>query len=93
MRTAFVLVDVVPGMTEAVFTSLGKLQGKGLLAKEKVKSGSYDLLVKVQGQDDDAIDKFLEGQLKFISGVKAVRRVRDGEAEDAVVQQAMQKLR
>jgi len=92
MVQAYVLVDAVPGMTDAVYTSLGKLVGKGLAGKERVKSRSFDILVKVEGVDDDAVDKFIEGQLKFISGIAAVRRVRDGEAEEPQVRAAMQRL-
>ena len=92
MATAFVLVDAVPGMTDSVFASLAKLQGKGLVAKEKVKSLSYDILVKVEAPDDDAIEKFIQGHLRFISGVAAVRRVKDHGSEEPQVRTAMQKL-
>jgi hypothetical protein len=92
MATAFVLVDAVPGMTDKVFASLDKLLGKGLVAKEKVRSENFDILVRIEASDDDALDDFVASHLRFISGIKEVRRVSDAAREPPVVQTAMQRL-
>lgn len=93
MAVAFVLVDAVPGMKDRVYTSLDKLLGKGLVAKEPVQAGNYDILVKVEAPDDDAIDDFIATHLRFISGVGGCRRISDAGSEALEVQTALKRLR
>lgn len=91
--TAFVLLDAVPGMKEQVFRSLDKLAGKGLVSKEQVRVGSFDILVKVQAADADKLEDWVSTNLRFIGGVVNLRMVKDPATEDPQVRAAMQRMR
>jgi DNA-binding MarR family transcriptional regulator len=91
--TALVLVDAVPGMKDAVFRSLDKLVGKGIVAKERIQADNFDVLVKVQAADDDKVDDFIATHLRLVSGVGNLRRVKDPAAEHPAVRAAALKMR
>lgn len=93
MVDAFVLLDAAPGLGDEVYASLDKLKGAGLAGKERCRSDSFDILVKVHGRDDDAVEDFIATHLRFISGVVNLRRIRAADEEPPAVRAAMQKLR
>jgi len=66
MERAIVLVNLSPGMEEASVTSLKKTPG---IAEVYQTYGIYDLLVLVEGADDQAVKAVITEKLRANPGV------------------------
>lgn len=88
MVRRFVLIDAVPGMEEALFTSLDEVEavvGKAMLDP---KIENHDVLILVEAPNDDDVRKILSTYVRGIAGVGSLMTVDPRDASRSLRRQA-----
>lgn len=68
-----VVVDAAPGFEDAVSASLKALpEVKGFA---RIKHGNYDMAVLIDIEDEAMVQRFMHGQMRVVTGVRAVERL------------------
>lgn len=73
MGHAHVMIDHLPGMGDALLRFLQ--EDVHVVDLEPIRYRNFKVLVKVRSEDDQDLDGFLDGELRFAPGVYAIEQV------------------
>ena len=66
METAFVFINVHPGMEKAILKELRKV--KGVIESHELY-GDYDIVVKVETEEKERLQNIVQNQIRGIKGI------------------------